>query len=334
MASPMNKWNTLLKTFGKAGDSIAFMKIALLGGNGFVGKNVADVLTKEGISFISASRKTGIDLRNSQQALEWFNEHQPDMVINCAAHVGSLNYVTQQAATIIIDNSSMIMSMYEAITAVCPACIVINPIANCAYPAVDEKFEEDNIWKGPVHASVYAYGGSKRFLLMIAKSFEMQHSIKSIQLLVPNMYGPFDSTDPNKAHALNALISRFVKAENNNNPNIILWGTGVAIREWLFAADFGRIILSIIQNPFMLGLSEPLNIAQNFGLSVKELALLIQQHFKNKFSIKWDATMPDGAPKKVMDDTRFKKVFSSFRFTDFNNGIEETINYYKSIYPF
>ena len=310
------------------------MKIALLGATGFVGQNVAATLTKAGISFNAASRQSGVDLCNRLQTIEWFRKHQPELVINCAAHVGSLNYVTQQAATIIVDNATMIMNMYAAISEACPACVVINPVANCAYPAVDEKFEEDDIWKGPVHPSVYAYGGSKRFLLMVAKSFEMQHSIKTIELLVPNMYGPFDSTDPNKAHALNALISRFVKAANTKNYEITLWGTGVAIREWLYAEDFAKIILSISENPYMLGLAEPLNIAQNFGLSVKELSLVIQQHFKNKFMVKWDAGMPDGAPKKVMDDNRFKKVFPKFQFTDFDKGIEETINYYQNIYPY
>ncbi len=310
------------------------MRIALLGGDGFVGKNVTIILTEANIPFTCVSRKTGVDLRNSEATLQWFRSNKPDIVINCAAHVGSLNYVSQQAAIIIIDNTKMIMSMYEAIAAECPSCIVVNPVANCAYPAVDEKFEEDDMWKGPVHPSVYAYGSAKRFLLMVAKTFEMQYGIKTIELLVPNMYGSFDSTDPNKAHALNALILRFVKADNNQNNTITLWGTGVAIREWLYAEDFGKAILLIIQNPAMLGLSEPINIAQNFGLSIKELVMLIQQHFSNKFIIQWDATMPDGAPKKVMDDARFRKVFPNFSFTDFNKGIEQTINYYKSVYPY
>jgi GDP-L-fucose synthase len=309
-------------------------KIVLLGANGFVGSNVAKQLTQNNIGFISISRKDGTDLRTYDKILDAINKINPDVIINCAAHVGSLNYVTQQAATILTDNAKMILNMYEAVAAVNPNCLIINPIANCTYPALDENFEEDNLWKGPVHASVYAYGGAKRFLLMMAKSFEMQYGIKSIQLLVPNMYGPFDSPDPNKAHALNALISRFVKAEKLGETEITLWGTGVAIREWLYAEDFGKIILQLIKNPTMLGLTEPINIAQNFGLSVKELVQVIQQHFNTKFLIKWNANMPDGAPKKVMNDVRFKKVFSGFEFTDFNKGIEQTIKYYTSIYPY
>ena len=310
------------------------MTILLLGADGFVGTNMAKLLDKANMPYIQLKGKKETDLRDTIATHDYFKKIRPDILINCAAHVGSLNYVTSQAGEVIVDNARMIMAMYEGLAKVNPDCLVINPIANCAYPAVDEKFEEDNLWKGPLHTSVLAYGGAKRFLLNVAKSFEMQYNIKSILLLVPNMYGPYDSTDPNKAHALNALISRFVKAEMTKATDITLWGTGVAIREWLYADDFGRIVLSIIQNQHMLGLAEPVNIAQNFGLSVKELVQVIQAHFKKPVAIKWDAGMPDGAPKKVMDDNRFKKLFPVFQFTDFNQGIETTIEYYRRLYPY
>jgi GDP-L-fucose synthase len=151
---------------------------------------------------------------------------------------------------------------------------------------------------------------------------------------VPNMYGPHDSTDPNKAHALNALISKFVKAENSHQKELEIWGTGIAIREWLYAKDFGKIIFTILKNPNLMGLAEPVNIGQNFGLSVKELVYIIKSNFNFDVDIVWNHNMPDGAPKKVMDDRKFRKVFKNFTFTPFEEGIEKTIAYYKSIYPY
>jgi GDP-L-fucose synthase len=165
----------------------------------------------------------------------------------------------------------------------------------------------------------------------VGESFQMQYGIKSIYLMVPNMYGPYDSTDPNKAHALNALISKFVKAQQTNQQKIEIWGTGVAIREWLYAKDFGQIVLKVLKNPNTLGLSEPVNIAQNFGLSVKELVNVIKSTFNYNGEIIWDTSKPDGAPKKVMDDRRFRKIFPDFKFTEFNEGIRNTIDYYKSL---
>lgn len=162
----------------------------------------------------------------------------------------------------------------------------------------------------------------------------MQYGIRSIYLLVPNMYGPYDSTDPNKAHALNALISKFVKAARSGGSEIEIWGTGVAIREWLFAPDFARILATILVDINRVGLAEPINIAQNFGLSVRELVTIINTYFGNSFEVKWNSQMPDGAPKKVMDDVRFRKIFPEFKFTPLEHGIRETVDYYQSIYPY
>ena len=309
-------------------------KILLLGATGFTGRNVSKELEKQGISFSPSSLSGGCDLRSIEQAEKLIKDIRPDLVINCAAHVGSLNYVTKQAATVVMDNTRMLLNMYEALAKHQPGAIVINPIANCAYPAKADTFKEDQWWDGHLHRSVLSYGSTRRFMWSLGESFDMQFGIRSIHLLVPNMYGNFDSTNPDKAHALNALISKFVKADKEGKKELNVWGTGIAIREWLYAGDFAKIISRIIQDPNMVGLTEPVNIAQNFGLSVKELVQIINQRFDNKFEIKWDHSMPDGAPKKVMDDTRFKKVFPGFKFTDFADGISETIVYYKSIYPY
>jgi GDP-L-fucose synthase len=310
------------------------MNIVLLGHTGFVGRNVAEVLTENGIDYISTSRREGVDLRDPIQAIAFFEASQPDFIINCAAHVGSLNYVTQHAADVVLDNSRMILSMYEAIAKVCPKAIVINPIANCAYPAQTEIFSEEDWWNGHLHRSVLSYGSTRRLMWAVGESFQMQYGITSISLLVPNMYGPFDSTDPNKAHALNALVSKFVKAKRSDQKEIEVWGTGYAIREWLYAKDFGQLVLEIIRVPDRLGLAEPLNVAQEFGLSVRELVAVIKSAFNYKGEIKWDDTKPDGAPRKVMDDRRFRKVFPDFEFTPLLKGVGNTIQYYESIFPY
>ncbi|WP_205499627.1 NAD-dependent epimerase/dehydratase family protein [Rufibacter psychrotolerans] len=311
------------------------MKIALLGGNGFVGRNIAEVLTENNIDFAVASFSSGVDLRDKSHATTFLDQVQPDFIINCAAHVGSLNYVTEKAADVIADNCRMILGMYEAVAEVCPRAVVINPIANCAYPASANIFREEEWWNGHLHRSVLSYGASRRMLWAVGECFQMQHGLKSLHLLVPNMYGPHDSTDPNKAHALNALISKFVKAEKQAQDEVVIWGTGVAIREWLYAKDFGRIVLEILQNPSVLdGSHSPLNVAQNSGLSVKELVEIISSSFNFSGNIKWDTSKPDGAPKKVMDDENFRHVFPGFRFTPFETGIANTIKYYESVYPY
>jgi len=309
-------------------------KVLLLGATGFVGKNVARLMKENQIAYSESSRALGTDLCDIRQTFSLMEDVKPDIVVNCAAHVGSLNYVTEKAADVVLDNSRMLMNIYESLAKVNPKALIVNPLANCAYPAKADTFKEDNWWDGHLHRSVLSYGSTRRFMWSLGESFDMQYGMRSIHLLVPNMYGEFDSTDPNKAHALNALISKFVKAEKENLKEIEVWGTGIAIREWLLASDFARIVISIIQNTEKIGLQEPVNIAQNFGLSVRELVGIINTYFDNKFVVKWNHNMPDGAPKKVMDDTKFRKVFPDFEFTPFTTGIPATIKFYQNVYPY
>jgi|TARA_B100000315_G_C14242616_1_gene436014 GDP-L-fucose synthase len=145
------------------------------------------------------------------------------------------------------------------------------------------------------------------------------------------MYGPYDSTDPNKAHALNALVNKVVKAKIEGEESIDVWGSGVAIREWLYAEDFGRVIIETFDRDDNYLFSDPVNIGQNYGLSIRSILDIIIKEVGYKGNILWDRSMPDGAPTKVMDDLRFRKVFPDFEFTDLRKGVRETIKYYESL---
>jgi GDP-L-fucose synthase len=310
-------------------------KVVVFGHEGFAGRNVWLQLKQHPeLTLVGTSLRHGLDLRDALATAAFLREHRPTHIVNCAAHVGSLNYVTERAATIIADNSRMVLGLYDAVAQECPEALVINPIANCAYPATADQYREEEFWNGAVHRSVLSYGTSRRLLLTTTECYYMQYGIHSVNLLTPNMYGPHDSTDPNKAHALNALISKFVKAGHTNQPELPIWGTGVAVREWLYAPDFGRLIWEVLQNPDREGLQQPLNLAQNDGLSIKELVALIQAKFDYRGRLHWDVTKPDGALRKVMDDTRFRQAFPDFQFTDFANGIARTVEYYESVYPY
>jgi GDP-L-fucose synthase len=310
------------------------MKVLVAGGTGFVGRHVIETLRKADIATVSASRREGTDLRDVAQACELIRRERPDVVINCAAHVGSLNYVTRQAADIVVDNTAMAIGLYGAIAKESPDTVVVNPIANCAYPATATTFEEDHWWDGPLHRSVLSYGSTRRTLWAMGECFRMQHGIRSVSFLVPNMYGPYDSTDPDKAHALNALISKFVKARRSGTKEVEVWGTGIPVREWLYAGDFAKVVLRVIQNPPTAGLDEALNVGQNFGLSVRELVNLIVKAMQFEGNVRFNHNMPDGAPRKVMDDRRFRKTFPDFAFTSLEQGIAATVRYYDQIYPY
>lgn len=307
------------------------MKIAVLGHTGFLGKNVVEQLTKAGISYAGASRSSGVDLRDATQAATFLRTVQPDVILHCAAHVGSFNYVTENAAAVMLDNTRMVLAVYEAMAQVCPQALIVHPLANCVYPATAEIFYDEAWQDGPLHRTVLPFASTRRLAWAAGESFAISYGIRSVSLLVPNMYGPHDSTDPNQTAALDALISRFLTAQRIGQSEVGVWGTGAAIREWIFAPDLARLMLEIARDPHRSGLDRPLNVAQNTGLSIRELVDIIRNTLDYTGAVRYDHTKPDGALKKVMDDKHFREVFPDFKFTDFQQGVATTIDYYKTV---
>lgn len=310
------------------------MRILVLGGHGFVGKNLVTDLVDAQYDVAASSRVDGLDLTDFELTRKYFKNLEPSVVINLAANVGSLNYVTQFAAEVLDVNMRMLLNVFKAAQEVIPNSVLINPIANCGYPGKMENYVEDEFWEGKIHQSVLAYGSTRRMIDVLSDCYRMQYGLRTINFFVPNMYGPFDSTDPNKAHALNALIGKFVKANIEKSPQVEVWGSGIAIREWLYVKDFARIIAETIKRMNEPGLSEPVNIAQSYGLSVRELVQLITGEVHCHGEVRWNREMPDGAPKKVMSDIKFRKIFPGFQFTPMIEGIRKTIDFYKKIYPY
>ncbi|MCG5053725.1 MAG: NAD-dependent epimerase/dehydratase family protein [Myxococcales bacterium] len=303
----------------------------VLGASGFVGRHVVDALKKSGFEVSAISRKD-CDLRDVGQVKRLLASTPCRVIVNCAAHVGSLVYVTEQAATVVEDNMRLLLALYRATAEVSPETLIVNPVANCAFPAHLEKFTEGDLWSGPLHRSVMSYGSTRRMMMILSECFEMQHGVKSLSLFVPNMYGPYESTDPTKAHALSALVSKVVKAKRLGERKLEVWGTGIAIREWLYAPDFARIVAEVLGED--LALPAAFNVAQASGLSVRELVDILVEETGFSGEIIWDRSKPDGAPIKVMDDELFRRVFPAFKFTPIREGIASTASYYESVFPY
>lgn len=307
-------------------------RVLVLGGSGFVGTTLCELLAASELKYRAVSRATGQELTKSDVLLRLLEEEDIGVVVNCAAHVGSLSYVSRFPASVVVDNLRLLLALYDAAHRAQRPPLIVNPIANCAYPGVGEVYREEAFWDGPLHETVEAYGSTRRMLVTLSKSFRIEHDLRSLNLVVPNMYGPHDSADPEKAHALNALVAKFVRAEQGDG-RVSVWGTGSAIREWLYAGDFARIVVDV------LGTSDPdallghdfVNVGQHHGVSVSELVEIIGSHFDDGITVDWDRSRPDGAPRKVMDDARFRSVFPDFAFTPLDAGISATVKYYREL---
>jgi len=300
-------------------------RVAVLGGTGFAGRSILDDLKAAGICAQAFSRRTGCDLLDEPRALAALHGFRPTHLVNCAAVVGSVNYAEEFSADVIDVNARLVLNTYRVAERLAGV-VVVNLVANCAYPGTMDLYEESRLWVGPTHPSVQSYGESRRLLLALADCYQRQKGLLSINLMVPNMYGPYDSTDPNKTHALNALALKFARAVRDGATQVEVWGTGRPVREWLFVRDMARVVRQLIEDGARL--EEPVNIAQRRGFTVSDLVELVRKAAGYEGSIVYNTAYGDGAPQKVMDDRRFRQHFPSFAFTPIETGIRATLDYY------
>ncbi len=305
------------------------MKILIVGGHGFVGKNLAAALKNSAHTVITLSRRDGLDLTDYLTTKKILVESQPEAIVNCAAHVGSVHYVTTYAADVLNDNVLMAINLYRAVKEACPQARIINPLSNCSYPGNADVHYEPDWWQGQVDQSVYAYGNSKRFIYVIANSYKQQYGIKSVNFLIANTFGPGDYTDPIKTHALNGMIIRMVKAHRAGEPEFEVWGTGNPVREWSYIDDVVEVL--ILGLTIETDLLYPVNVAQNHGYTIRESAKFIAGALGFRGRLVFNTRYQDGAPRKVLDDRRFRKLFPDFQFLDHEEGIRRTVAYYQSV---
>lgn len=302
--------------------------MVVLGGEGFLGSHVMRLLKKKGYHPVTLSRRNGVDGRNFENLSQALKKVQPDTIINCAAHVGSVHYAMQFSADMIHDNILLVTNLYQAVLRACPKAIIINPISNCSYPGDANTHYEPDWEKGAVHESVLAYASTRRLIYALARCYKNQYNIHSVNWLVANAYGPGDHTDPNKVHALNGIIIRLLKAQQNNEKTFEIWGSGEPTREWVYIEDVAKMLV------YSLNLKDqiyPINLAQNKAYSITEITQIVTNilHYNVKFT--FNTKFADGAPFKILDDRQFRKKFPLFIFTPLEKGIKETVEHYRKI---
>jgi GDP-L-fucose synthase len=305
------------------------MKVLVLGTTGFVGKWVVEKIKrlKPELEIVETSLSLGVDLRDKKQALDLFKTVHPGYVINCAAYVGGIQYGYIHPAELFSNNMQMILNIFEA----CKDNNVkrlIQPIANCAYPAKENFFKEENFWNGPLHESVMVYGMTRKMMWTGAWAYAKQYGLDTISLILSNMYGPGDHFDEIRSHALGAMVKKIVDAKTENKKEVVIWGTGSPVREWLYVEDGAEALVRAIDlDPHI----DIINIGSGQGISVKDLANLIKEAVGWDGDFIYDTSRPDGAPYKTVDGSRGKELLGWTPQTNLKEGIKKTVEYYISL---
>jgi GDP-L-fucose synthase len=306
-------------------------KILILGGYGFLGKNLSKVFSNDNnYQIFIESRQSECDILNFNQLKNKIKYINPDIIINAAANVGSIHYVNEYAADVCHDNTLMYINLFKAIKETNSNILLINPISNCSYPGIINIQYEEKWWDGHIHPSVESYGAPKKIGFILSECYKKQYNLKTINLIIPNAYGPLDYVDENKTHALNGLILRMIRSQKDNHSEFSVWGSGSPIREWVYMEDIAHIIKEILDQE-KYDLPNPLNIGQEFGVSINDSVSTIKEILKYDVSIQHDLSKQDGAPIKILGKDKFNTYFPTFKFTTYNEGIKNTINYYTEL---
>jgi GDP-L-fucose synthase len=305
-------------------------RVVICGGQGFLGGQVMRRLVDLQSDAISCSRRAGTDLRDLDQGVRFFRMHQPEVVINCAANQGGISYQKLYPGSIYYDNLLMGANTMEAarLTGVKK---YVNIVAGCAYPGEprDGVLREEEFEAGPMHPTVENYGATKRAAVLQAKCYRRQYGLDAVSLILVNLYGPGEHFHPDRSHALAALIRRFYEAKRDRAAEVVLWGTGRAVREWMYVTDAAD---GIVRASELYAEAEPLNLAVGRGQTISELANIIKAIFRYEGRIVYDSTMPDGALQKVGDTTRMRAMLDWEPQVPILEGIKRTLDWFAAHY--
>lgn len=295
--------------------------VLVTGGTGFLGKAVLAQLYKKGLPCASVSLSTGVDLLDARQTEDAFKKIKPNAVIHCAAQAGGIQFGVQYPADAFVQNMQMTLNVIEA-SRKHGVEKFIHPVSNCVYPAQSTIFRESELWDGPLHYSVDGYGVARKALVTALQSYKRQYGLNSLNLVLPNMYGPGDHLDEERSHALGGLLLKILHAHRNGLPQVTVWGTGAPIREWLYIDDGAQALVRGLEVETQ---DDLFNVGSGEYLTIGEIAQLLAQEIGYTGEFYFDTSKPDGAKHKQMDYTQFRKHFGWQAKVPLREGIRRTI---------
>jgi GDP-L-fucose synthase len=301
-------------------------RVCVTGGAGFLGRNVQKILRAHGATDIYVPTIEEYDLVKGEDIDRMYDTAKPDVVIHLAAHVGGIGANRMRPAEFFYDNLMMgVQLMHKAWQRGVGKFVAIGTV--CAYPKFTPvPFKEDDIWNGYPEETNAPYGLAKKMLLVQSQSYRQQYGYNSIFLLPVNLYGPGDNFDPSSSHVIPALIRKCIEAEERGDNEIEVWGDGSPTREFLYVEDAARGIVMATES---YNESEPVNLGSGYEISIKDLSEMIARLTGFHGKLVWDPSKPNGQPRRGLDTTRAEKYFGFKAEVKFEEGLRNTIEWYR-----
>ena len=304
-------------------------KIYVAGHHGLVGSGIMRSLQRHGYENIIVRTHRELDLRNQEQVNRFFEEEKPEYVFLAAAKVGGIWANSQAPADFCYDNmmisANVIHAAYEHHV---KKLLFLG--SSCIYPKMaPQPIKEEYLLTGALEPTNEGYALAKISGMQMCKFYRRQYGCDFISAMPTNLYGINDNFDLNSSHVLPAMIRKFHEAKVQNKPEVVLWGTGKVLREFLYVDDLADALVFLMNH---YSDESHVNIGTGEDLSIHDLALTVKEVVGYQGDIVYDSSKPDGTPRKLLDVSLLHSIGWHHQ-VGLRQGIEEVYAWYQSQYP-
>lgn len=295
-------------------------KIYVAGHRGMVGSAIVRELNRQGYTRLITRTHQELDLCRQTAVEEFFSAEKPDYVFLAAAKVGGITANQAALADFMYDN--MILEMNVIHAAWKNGCKKLEFLgSSCIYPRLaPQPMKETCLLTSELEKTNEAYALAKIAGLKYCAYLNAQYGTDYISVMPTNLYGPNDNYHQTRSHVLPALIRRFHEAKTAGKPYVTCWGDGSALREFLYVDDLAELCVFLMNR---YSGNEPVNAGTGKDLTIRELAELVARVIGYKGEIRWDATKPNGTPRKLLDVSKAAALGWTYR-TELEDGIRLT----------
>lgn len=304
--------------------NLADHRVCVTGGAGFLGRVVCDQLCAAGLprEQLFVPRRKEFDLTQEADVRRLYDVARPTVVVHLAAEVGGIGANREHPGRFFFANMAMGLHLIEQARERSIAKFVqVGTV--CAYPKFTPvPFKEEDLWNGYPEETNAPYGVAKKALFVMLDAYRQEYGLKSSVVVPVNLYGPGDNFDPRSSHVIPALIRKVQEAQHRGDESIVCWGSGSASREFLYVDDAAA---GIVDATLKMETPEPINLGNGREIAIRDLIHLIAQLCGFKGRIEWDATKPDGQPRRCLDVSRAKELLNWQAKMPLEEGLRRTI---------
>ena len=300
------------------------MTILVAGGTGLAGSAIVRELARVNKKVIGISSKD-VNLLDRAKTFSYIKDLKPNVIIDAAAKVGGVGSNNAYPVEFLSQNLQIQSNLMDAAHEVKVEKFVFLG-SSCIYPRnCVQPIKEDYLLTGELEQTNSAYAIAKIAGIELIKSYRKEYGYSWISVMPTNLYGPNDSFDLENSHVLPALIRKFVEAQRNNSPEVVLWGSGTPLREFLHVDDLAKAILVCLEK---YDDSQQINIGSGDEISIRDLGQKIANLTGFTGKVVWDSNRPDGTPRKVLDSTKINKLGWKAAIT-LDQGMAATVEWYQ-----